>query len=221
MKLQLIFALVYVAFLSVTVFANQKLSLRSATAASEPYVTTSAEELKRIVSIARSLENAPFARGANGDREWALYQLDHDPEICPHLRGTLIPTIEESGPDWQVIYGQFIVSFVAFQIEHPDRRNDIRAVYTAALTSCVRVYLAALERDSANHIAHLEKANEHDRNGTLAQFIEDNLPYYPPAAAVSNLRAAKDSTPEHAFKSAVSTLKRNKCLGSTLKCDMS
>src|SRR5690242_20613156 len=124
MKIILILSLVFVTTLPGSWAADGKVSLRFPGGAAEPHFTALAEDLDRLITIAHALEKAPFARGATVDREWALWVIDHDPAIFPSLSGKLPPQIEDSGPDWRVIYAQYILSFVCFQLEYPERRDD-------------------------------------------------------------------------------------------------
>jgi len=148
-------------------------SLRSPELAAQPQAVTTPEQRQQIIATARSLEKAPFALGATTEREKALWLIDHAPDIFPRLQSRIISDITASGvPDWRPIYAQFVFGFVSFQLDQPKRADDATAVYHAALTSCLHVYRQAVNRDATNRLSFLDAANEQERNGTLAKYVE-------------------------------------------------
>jgi hypothetical protein len=148
-------------------------SLRSPQLAAQPHASTTLEQRKRVIQVTRALEATPFGESATADREWALSLIDHAPDIFPTIRGHIVRDITENEvPDRRPIYAQFIFGFVTLQLEHPAQADDAVATYHAGLSSCLRVYRAALQREPANRIAFLDDLDQRERDGTLRQHIE-------------------------------------------------
>jgi len=154
--------------------------LRAPELAALPHSTTTAAQRQRIVAVTRALELAPFGDVATRDREWALSLVDHSPDIFPAIRERLFGEIAHSQlPDRRAIYAQFVLGFVAFQLEHSERAGDAVTVYQEAVRSALRVYRRALERNGANRVPALDAVNPDDPNGlfekSIATLVEQPL----------------------------------------------
>src|SRR5262245_37338653 len=95
---------------------------------------SSPQDRARLVSIARSLEEAPFKSNAKADREWALNWLTEAPDVSvsvclDSLSGLDPDSYQYSG---EVLF-QYMFSMAALVIEHPEAANDSNAQQLAGV----------------------------------------------------------------------------------------
>ena len=148
-----------------------------ATAQDEPKRGPStAEERKRFLELTRKLEQTPLDKALYPDKRWAIRWIDDIPDInvnvCPLVLGEdFLSSHYLYTPD---IVGQVVFGNVAFLIEHPDKKNDQVAQYTAGVESALKAYKGMLRADPM-HVSHsLEDLLEKQTQGKLQDFVREN-----------------------------------------------
>lgn len=148
-----------------------------ATAQNEPKRGPStAEERQRFLALTHKLEQAPLDRSLNPDKKWALEWIEDIPDInvniCPLVLGDhFLSSHYLYAPQ---IAAQVVMGNVAFLIEHPDKKNDQVAQYTAGVESALKAYKGVLRADPMHVSPALEELLEKQTQGKLTDFVREN-----------------------------------------------
>lgn len=134
------------------------------------------EERQRFVALTRKLEQAPLDKSLYADKKWALQWIEDIPDInvtvCPTILGDdFLESRYRYSQDllYQVVFGN-----VVFLIEHPDKKNDQVAQYTAGVESALKAYKGILRADPAHVSRPLEELLEKQTQGKLVDFIRES-----------------------------------------------
>lgn len=135
---------------------------------------STAEERARFLALTRKLEETPLDKSLHGEVKWALKWIEDIPDIsvniCPLvLGGDFLNSHYRHSPQIvvQVIFGN-----VALLIEHPDKKNDQLAQYTAGVESALRAYKSILrtDREASPPLDDLLKKQS---EGKLVDFVRE------------------------------------------------
>jgi hypothetical protein len=148
----------------------------SALAQNEPKRGPStAEERQRFLALTRKLEQTPLDKSLYAEKKWALQWIEDIPDInvtpCPTVLGVdLIASRYRYSSNllYQVLFGN-----VAFLIEHPDKKGDTVAQYTAGVESALKAYKGILRADPVVS-RPLEDLLHKQSEGKLADFVKNS-----------------------------------------------
>ena len=133
------------------------------------------EERRRFLTLTHKLEESPLDKSLYADKKWAIQWINDIPDInvlvCPTVLGTdFLVSRYRYAPnlEYQVMMGN-----VAFLIEHPDKKNDPVAQYTAGVESALKAYKGILRADPVVSRT-MEDLLKKQSEGKLAQFIKDS-----------------------------------------------
>lgn len=133
------------------------------------------EERQRFLALTRKLEQAPLDKSLYAEKKWAIEWISDIPDInvtvCPTLLGQdFLESRYRYAPDllYQVVFGN-----VVFLIEHPDKKSDMAAQYTAGVESALKAYKGILKADPMVS-RPLEDLLEKQSQGKLADFVREN-----------------------------------------------
>jgi hypothetical protein len=133
------------------------------------------EERQRFITLTHKLEQSPLDKSLYAEKRWALDWINDIPDInivvCPTVLGEdFIESRYRYADDilYQVVFGN-----VVFLIEHPDKRNDMVAQYTAGVESALKAYKGILKADPVISRT-LEDLLERQSRGKLADFVREN-----------------------------------------------
>ena len=134
------------------------------------------EERQRFLALTRKLEQNPLDKNLYADKRWAIQWIDDIPDInvnvCPLVLGEdFLSSNFRYTPD---IVGQVVFGNVAFLIEHPDKKNDQVAQYTAGVESALKAYKGMLRADPMRVSRPLEDLLERQTQGKLSDFVREN-----------------------------------------------
>lgn len=134
---------------------------------------STAEERARFVALAHKLEQTPLDKSLYADKEWALKWIDEVPDItvdiCPMVLGR--DFIGSRYMYANQVMGQVIFGNVVFLIEHPDKKSDRVAQYTAGVESALKAYKGILRADPVTS-RPLEELLRVQSEGKLADFVK-------------------------------------------------
>jgi hypothetical protein len=140
--------------------------------ASASEARSSPDDLRRFVSVARSLEQAPLSQGARADREWALEWLTEAPDVtvtlCADALGGMLP---DDYPYAGEILLQDAFSMAAFAIEHPETANDPNARQLAGVEGALTAYRSILRDKPEARTPILENLVRTQSRGELPDFV--------------------------------------------------
>ena len=148
-----------------------------ATAQDEPKRAPSTpSERARFLALTHKLEQTPLDKNLNADKKWALQWIEDIPDInvniCPLVLGD--DFLNSHYLYASQIMGQVILGNVAFLIEHPDKKNDQVAQYTAGVESALKAYKGVLRADPMHVSRSLEELLEKQTQGKLTDFVRAN-----------------------------------------------
>jgi hypothetical protein len=134
------------------------------------------EERQRFLALTHKLEQTPLDKNLNTDKKWALQWIEDIPDInvniCPLVLGDdFLSSRYLYAPQ---IMGQVVLGNVAFLIEHPDKKNDQVAQYTAGVESALKAYKGALRADPMHVSRSLEELLQKQSQGKLTDFVREN-----------------------------------------------
>jgi hypothetical protein len=148
-----------------------------ATAQNEPKRGPSTpEERQRFLALTHKLEQTPLDKNLNADKKWALQWIEDIPDInvniCPLVLGD--DFLNSHYLYASQIMGQVVLGNVAFLIEHPDKKNDQVAQYTAGLESALKAYKGVLRADPMHVSRPMEELLERQNQGKLTDFVREH-----------------------------------------------
>jgi hypothetical protein len=136
---------------------------------------STAEERARFVALTHKLEQAPLDKSLYPDKKWALQWIDDIPDI------NVTPCLTVLGEDFLVsrykyaanVQVQVIFGNVVFLIEHPDKKADLTAQYTAGVESALKTYKSILRADPVIS-KELEELLQKQTQGKLGEFVRES-----------------------------------------------
>ncbi len=134
---------------------------------------STAEERARFVALTHKLEQTPLDKSLYADKRWALEWINDIPDItvdvCPMVLGQ---DFMDSRYRYKAeVMGQVIFGNVVFLIEHPEKKNDRVAQYTAGVESALKAYKGILRADPVAS-RPLEELLKKQSDGKLADFVK-------------------------------------------------
>ncbi len=133
------------------------------------------EERQRFVVLTHRLEQTPLDKSLYADKKWALQWIEDIPDInvtvCPTILGEdFLESRYRYAQDllYQVVFGN-----VVFLIEHPDKKSDMVAQYTAGVESALKAYKGILKADPLVSRS-LEDLLQKQSQGKLAEFVRES-----------------------------------------------
>jgi hypothetical protein len=133
------------------------------------------EERQRFVALTHKLEETPLDKSLYPDKKWAIQWINDIPDInvnvCPTLLGEELVVSRykyASNLLYQAMFGN-----VVFLIEHPDKKDDAVAQYTAGVESALKAYKGILKADPVVSRA-LEDLLQKQSQGKLADFVKQS-----------------------------------------------
>jgi hypothetical protein len=134
---------------------------------------STAEERTRFVGLVHKLEQNPLDKNLYADKEWALKWIEDIPDItvdiCPLVLGQDFMTSHYKYANQ--VMGQVVLGNVVFLIEHPDKKSDRVAQYTAGVESALKAYKGILRADPISS-RPLEELLRLQTEGKLADFVK-------------------------------------------------
>lgn len=134
---------------------------------------STSEERQRFIALTHKLEQNPLDKDFYADKKWALQWIEDVPDItvtpCPTVFGVEFITARYrygSNLLYQALFGN-----VAFLIEHPEKKNDTVAQYTAGVESALKAYKGILRADPVVSRT-MEELLEKQTQGKLADFVK-------------------------------------------------
>jgi hypothetical protein len=133
------------------------------------------EERQRFVALTHKLEQNPLDKTLYDDKKWALQWIEDIPDInvtpCPTVLGLdLVASRYRYGSNllYQVLFGN-----VVFLIEHPDKKNDTVAQFTAGVESALKAYKGILRADPVVSRT-MEELLQKQSQGKLTDFVKQS-----------------------------------------------
>lgn len=142
---------------------------------------STAQERQRFLALTRKLEQTPLDKSLYQEKSWAKQWLEDIPDInvnicAPVLFGTDFLREQVGEPykytpqlSYQATFGQ-----AAYIIEHPDKKGDSTAQYTAGVESALKAYSAIVKTDAGAKSKALDDLLEKQKQGKLADFVRDS-----------------------------------------------
>lgn len=136
---------------------------------------STAEERQRFVALTHKLEQNPLDKTLYDEKKWAKQWIEDIPDInvtvCPTILGDEF--VESRYRYAQDLLYQVVFGSVVFIIEHPDKKNDQVAQYTAGVESALKAYKGILRADPMHVSRQMEGLLERQNQGKLTDFVRD------------------------------------------------
>jgi hypothetical protein len=134
---------------------------------------STAEERTRFVTLTHKLEQNPLDKSLYDETRWALKWIEDVPDltvdVCPQVLGE--DFMESRYRYANQVMGQVLLGNVAFLIEHPDKKFDRVAQYTAGVESALKAYKGILRADPVPS-RPLEELLRLQSEGKLVDFVK-------------------------------------------------
>ena len=134
---------------------------------------STAEERTRFLTLTHKLEQNPLDKSLYDETRWALQWIEDVPDItvdvCPQVLGQ--DFVESRYRYANQVMGQVVLGNVAFLIEHPDKKGDRVAQYTAGVESALKAYKGILRADPVPS-RPLEELLRLQSEGKLVDFVK-------------------------------------------------
>lgn len=121
----------------------------------------------RFVRLTRHLEAQPLSDADKSIRTWLLTWASDHPDLVVVVCDILGPIPVEQHPWNGYLLTQSVFGNAAFQIEHPDRREDLVAVQLAGIESALATYGVLVAAQPDQRIPYFDTLADHQRAGSL------------------------------------------------------
>lgn len=130
------------------------------------------QERARVVQTAKSLQSDPLAPNVQENREWLVKWLIEVPDISVKMCTTFLGDLGDSKSGYSgAIIATMLASEAAFVIEHPEKAEDIEAVYLAGVDGVLHGYEAIHLKNTSYHLPHLDDLIQKREQGKLSDYI--------------------------------------------------
>jgi hypothetical protein len=142
--------------------------------------STTPEERKRLVTIARKLEAAPLDQSLFKEREWAKQWVVENPDVRIRMCMQLLAGLKSPRYKYRTeITIQMMLSTAAFLIEHPAAVGDNLAENVGGLEGVLKAYAAILKSDPEPdaHAKRLDDLLQTQKEGKLLDYARETIKY--------------------------------------------
>jgi hypothetical protein len=133
------------------------------------------EERARFVSIAHKYETNPLDPAISKDREWAILWLIEVPDVhakmCTEVFGKEYN--KEKYAHASDLITQMLLSSGAFVIENPEKAQDDKAQYLAAVEGVLKAYQSIIREKPQATSKALDDLLQKQSQGGLADFVRE------------------------------------------------
>ncbi|MCD9027899.1 hypothetical protein LDO26_06730 [Luteimonas sp. BDR2-5] len=138
--------------------------------ATETQSAPEADEAK-VVRLTSHLENHPLSDTDKSIRSWLLQWATETQDITVVVCNILGTASGEDLPYSAIYTTQMIFGNTAYQIAHPDKREDLLATQLAAARSSLNAYNSILDSHPEARIPYLDELTSKDRSGSLESYL--------------------------------------------------
>jgi hypothetical protein len=154
------------------VFVVATVAVLSMLAGAQQRGPSTPEERARAIQTAKSLQSDPLAPNVQQEREWLLKWLIEVPDISVKMCTTFLGDLGDSkSGNPGAIIATLLASEAAFVIEHPEKANDVDAVYFAGVDGALHSYEAIRSKDASYRVPHLDDLTQKRDQGKLADYV--------------------------------------------------
>ena len=121
----------------------------------------------RFVRLTRHLEAQPLSDADKSIRSWLFTWANDHPDLVVVVCDILGPVPVEQHPWSGYLLTQSVFGNAAFQIEHPDRREDLVSVQLAGIESALAAYDALVAAQPDRRIPYFDALAGHRQAGSL------------------------------------------------------
>ncbi|MGO4221388.1 hypothetical protein AB4Y64_05970 [Lysobacter sp. TAF61] len=147
------------------------LCLLAGTAMAGPKASTETDKAK-FIRLTRQLEQRPLSDPGKRIRGWLMRWTVDSPDVMVMVCDLLGPDIGEDAPHAPELMMQMMFGNAAFQIQHPDLKDDPIAPQVAGVRSALAAYASFLAASPQSRIEELDELLEQDRDGELEATLE-------------------------------------------------
>jgi hypothetical protein len=135
---------------------------------------STAEERKRFVTIAHSLEQAPLQDTLHADRDWGFKWLNDIPDIAVDVCTSGLGGFSQEKYQYanEISY-QLVYSTAAFMIEHADKAKNLGDLHVAAVEGVLKAYGSILKTKPEAKSKALDDLLQKQHDGTLGEFVRN------------------------------------------------
>lgn len=154
-----------------TVFLAGLLIALPATAlpADAPVTSMSADQA-RFLYLTHALEDAPFEQ-EKSTHAWMIQWVTDSPDVNVLVCDILWPVPGKDLPYGPELLVQSMYGNAAFQIEHPDQKNDQLVLQLAGVASALKTYSAILVEHPEAKIPYFDQLLTKQADGSLKAFM--------------------------------------------------
>lgn len=131
------------------------------------------EERKQALKYIHDWQADPLGPHAKDQFGWVLKWFADVPDQTVHVCTILDKLPKGDKKDGATLFGAEFMGQAAFQLENPQKKNDLEAEYQAGVEAALNVYAALLKSKPKDQQPYLDDLVARREAGTLAQFVQD------------------------------------------------
>ena len=148
------------------------LLLFSAISASGASVNNIGEsDTDKVIRYTESLEREPFQELAPIMRKWLIKWAEESPDVIIVMCDILGPVPGKEIPFSPELLVQSAFGNAAYQVSHPQNKDDFIAVQLAGVESVLKAYNSIITAKPEARISYFDSLLEKHKSGTLAEFM--------------------------------------------------
>ena len=121
----------------------------------------------KFVRLTQHLEEAPLSDADKSIRSWLLQWAIDSQDITVLACNVMRPVPADDVPNSGAFVTQMMFGNAAYQISHPDKREDLLATQLAGVRSALKAYASILAQDPQARIPRFDELLQEDKDGTL------------------------------------------------------
>ena len=124
-------------------------------------------EHAKVIRFTQVLEQAPLDPAAPDMRAWLIQWAQATPDVSIVVCNVLGPIPGTDVPNSAELLGQYMFGSAAYQLEHPESKNDVLKTQMAGIASLLAAYRSFVQADPQARIPQFDAWLNKQTSGTL------------------------------------------------------
>jgi hypothetical protein len=125
----------------------------------------------KFIRLTQQLEETPLSDTDKTVRSWLLQWAIDSQDITVLACNVMRPVPADDVPNSGVFVTQMMFGNAAYQISHPDKREDLLATQLAGVRSALKAYASILAKDPKARIPQFDELLQKDKDRALEAYM--------------------------------------------------